>query len=82
MLLKSVPLSSAYPRLERFVTSMHEVVNSDTKIEAIRSIVRLCSVQFEAPAAAWHDAPDEAALLLDSSCGLGCGLKAGCSKRR
>lgn len=58
------------PDLDRFVTSMHEVVNSDTKIEAIRSIVRLCSVQFEAPAAAWHDARDEAALLLISSSGL------------
>jgi signal transduction histidine kinase len=58
------------PDLDRFVTSMHEVVNSDTKAEAIRSIVRLCSVQFEAPAAAWHDAPDEAALLLASSSGL------------
>ena len=54
------------PDLDRFVTSMREVVNSDTKIEAIRSIVRLCSVQFEAPAAAWHDAPDEAALLWKS----------------
>jgi len=46
---------------------MHEVVNSDTKAEAIRSIVRLCSVQFEAPAAAWHDAPGEALILVSSS---------------
>ncbi|MGH2827497.1 MAG: sensor histidine kinase [Actinomycetota bacterium] len=49
---------------------MHEVVSSDTEVEAIRSIVRLCGVQFEAPAAAWHRATDEATLLLVSSYGL------------
>ncbi|MGH2700646.1 MAG: sensor histidine kinase [Actinomycetota bacterium] len=49
---------------------MHEVVNSDTKVEAIRSIVRLCGVQFETPAAAWHDSTQAAALQLVSSYGL------------
>jgi len=49
---------------------MHEVVNSDTKVEAIRSTVRLCGVQFDVPVAAWHFAPGEAGLLLVSSYGL------------
>ena len=63
-------VSVTSPELNRFVTSMHEVVSSDTEVEAIRSIVRLCGVQFEAPAAAWHRATEEATLLLISSYGL------------
>lgn len=65
------------PDLDRFVTSMHEVVSSDTEVEAIRSIVRLCGVQFEAPAAAWHRATEETTLLLVSSYGLDTDSKPG-----
>lgn len=54
----------------RFVMSMHELVLADDRDEAIRSAVRLCGIQFEAPAAAWDALPGEEASLLHATYGL------------
>ena len=54
----------------RFLMSMHELALSDDRDEAIRSAVRLCGIQFEAPAAAWHALPGEEASLLHATYGL------------
>jgi len=56
--------------LARFVMSMHELVLADDRDEAIRSAVRLCGIQFDAPAAAWHSLPGEEASLLHATYGL------------
>ena len=56
--------------LERIVRSMHELAQADDRDDAIRSAVRLCGVQFDAPAAAWHALPGEEASLLHASHGL------------
>jgi len=50
--------------------SMHELALSDDRDEAIRSAVRLCGIQFDAPAAAWHALPGEEASLLHATYGL------------
>jgi signal transduction histidine kinase len=54
----------------RFLMSMHELALSDDRDEAIRSAVRLCGIQFDAPAAAWHALPGEEASLLHATYGL------------
>lgn len=64
------PLNRATSDLERFVTSMHELAQANDRDDAIRSAVRLCSIQFDAPAAAWHALPGEEASLLHSTYGL------------
>ncbi|MGH2698914.1 MAG: sensor histidine kinase [Actinomycetota bacterium] len=56
--------------LARFVMSLHELVLAEDRDEAIRSAVRLCGIQFEAPAAAWHHLPDQEASLLHASYGF------------
>ena len=56
--------------LARFVMSMHELVLADDRDEAIRSAVRLCGIQFDAPAAAWHALPGEEASHLHATYGL------------
>jgi signal transduction histidine kinase len=56
--------------LARFVMSMHELVLADDRDEAIRSAVRLCGIQFDAPAAAWHQLPDQEAALLYATYGF------------
>jgi signal transduction histidine kinase len=56
--------------LARFVMSMHELVLADDGDEAIRSAVRLCGIQFDAPAAAWHALPGQEASLLHATYGL------------
>lgn len=56
--------------LARFVMSMHELILSEDRDEAIRSAVRLCGIQFDAPAAAWHALPGEEASLLHATYGL------------
>jgi len=56
--------------LARFVMSMHELVLADDRDDAIRSAVRLCGIQFDAPAAAWHALPGEEASLLHATYGL------------
>jgi len=56
--------------LARFIMSLHELMLADDRDEAIRSAVRLCGIQFDAPAAAWHALPGEQASLLHASYGL------------
>ena len=63
--------------LERILMSMHELAQADDRDDAIRSAVRLCGIQFDAPAAAWHALPGEEASLLHASHGLNYRLQAG-----
>ncbi len=56
--------------LERIIMSMNELAQADDRDDAIRSAVRLCGIQFDAPAAAWHALPGEEASLLHASHGL------------
>ena len=56
--------------LTQFVTSMHELVGADGKDEAIGSAVRLCGVQFDAPAAAWVSLPGDHLWVLSASYGF------------
>jgi len=62
--------NTASTDIGRFVMSMHELALSDDRDEAIRSAVRLCGIQFDAPAAAWHALPGEEASLLHATYGL------------
>lgn len=50
--------------------SMHELVLADDRDEAIRSAVRLCGIQFDAPVAAWQTLPGEEASHLHATYGL------------
>ncbi|MGH2751103.1 MAG: sensor histidine kinase [Actinomycetota bacterium] len=50
--------------------SLHELVTTDDRDQAIRSAVRLCGVQFNAPAAAWQDLPGGHAAVLHASYGF------------
>jgi len=54
----------------RFVMSLHELVLAGDRDEAIRSAVRLCGIQFDAPVASWHALPGEEASLLYATYGL------------
>ena len=56
--------------LARFVMSLHELALADDRAEAIRSAVRLCGIQFDTAAAAWHALPGEQASLLHATYGL------------
>jgi signal transduction histidine kinase len=56
--------------LEPFVMSMQELAQADDRDDAIRAAVRLCGIQFDAPAAAWHSLPGEEASLLHATHGL------------
>jgi signal transduction histidine kinase len=49
---------------------MHELVLAEDRDEAIRSAVRLCGIQFDAPAAAWHQLPEQEAALLYATYGF------------
>jgi len=54
----------------RFVMSIHELALADDRDEAIRSAVRLCGIQFDAPVASWHALPGEEVSLLCATYGL------------
>jgi signal transduction histidine kinase len=62
--------SEASSDFARFVMSMHELVLADDRDEAIRSAIRLCGIQFDAPVASWHALPGEEASLLYATYGL------------
>jgi signal transduction histidine kinase len=50
--------------------SIHELALADDRDEAIRSAVRLCGIQFDAPVASWHALPGEEVSLLCATYGL------------
>jgi signal transduction histidine kinase len=64
------PPSGAPSDFARFVMSLHELVLADDRNEAIRSAVRLCGIQFDAPVASWHALPGEKASILYATYGL------------
>jgi signal transduction histidine kinase len=64
------PPGGASSDFARFVMSLHELVLADDRDEAIRSAVRLCGIQFDAPVASWHSLPGEEASLLYATYGL------------
>jgi signal transduction histidine kinase len=64
------PPNGASSDFARFVMSLHELVLTDGRDEAIRSAVRLCGIQFDAPVASWHALPGEEASLLYATYGL------------
>jgi signal transduction histidine kinase len=64
------PPSGAPSDFARFVMSLHELVQADDRNEAIRSAVRLCGIQFDAPVASWHALPGEKASILYATYGL------------